>query len=524
MPHSVDQEPAAVASAPAPPSPSPDPGSEGEPTGLRQRIGLWLGPIALIALLVLPAPEGMSAEAWKTTAVGVLMAVWWVSEAIPIPATALVPLVLFAPLGIAPIGAAASPYANPIIFLFLGGFVIALAMERSNLHRRIALAVVRMMGVKPASLVLGFMVATAFLSMWVSNTATSVMMLPIALSVVHLVRPDAEYGEGKPVDFNFALNLMLGVAYAASIGGLATLIGTPPNALLAGFMLETYGVEIGFAQWMMVGVPLVVVSLPLCWLVLTRVVYPIQIREIPGGRQTIEREYRALGFISSAEKRVAAVFVATALLWVFRPVLEGAVPGLNDTGIAIAAAVALFLIPAGSGGALMDWPTAEKLPWGVLLLFGGGLALADAVQQTGLAEWIGTRVGSLGLPALAMVVVVTVVIIFLTELTSNTATAAAFLPLVASVAVGMGENPFLLAVPAALAASCAFMLPVATPPNAIVYGSGYVTVPQMAKAGLGLNLLFIGLIAVVTYTLVIFAFGVDAGVVPEWALTAGRAG
>lgn len=525
MPQSVQTKPAHSTTPPTvPPEDSP---SASSPSGLRQRIGLVLGPIALVALLLMPAPEGMSAEAWKTTAVGTLMAIWWVCESIPIPATALLPLILFAPLGILPMSGAASPYANPIIFLFLGGFVIALAMERWNLHRRIALAVVRVMGVKPHRLVLGFMVATAFLSMWVSNTATAVMMLPIALSVIQLVRPDADYGSGKPVDFNFAINLMLGVAYAASIGGLGTLIGTPPNALLAGFMLETYGIQIGFAQWMMIGVPLVVVTLPLSWIVLTKFVYPIQIREIPGGEQAIEREYLKLGPVAPAEKRVAIVFVVTALLWVFRPLLEQSViPGLDDTVIAIAAALTLFLIPAGSkaSGALIDWETAEKLPWGVLLLFGGGLALADAVQKTGLAKWIGTNVGALGWSTFAMVVVVAVIIVFLTELTSNTATAAAFLPLVASVAVGMGENPFLLAVPAALAASCAFMLPVATPPNAIVFGSGYITVPQMARAGLWLNILFIFAITALVYTLLIAAFGVELGVLPEWANIQSSAG
>ncbi len=524
MPYDLEHE--QVPSPPAPASRQPAPPDEPESAGLRQRIGLFLGPIAMLAILFLPAPEGMSEQAWTTAAVGVLMAAWWVSEAIPIAATALIPLVLFAPLGVLPVAETASSYANSIIFLFLGGFVVALAMERWNLHRRIALSVVRVVGVKPGRLVLGFMIATAFLSMWVSNTATAVMMLPIALSVVHLVRPEAEYGEGNPVDFNFAIALMLGVAYAASIGGLGTLIGTPPNALLAGFMLEAYGIEIGFAQWMLVGVPLVLVSLPLSWLVLTRFVYPIQIREIPGGRQTIEREYAALGSTSPAEKRVAAVFVATALLWVFRPVLQGFVPGLDDSGIAIGAALALFLIPAGRGGseALMDWPTAEKLPWGVLLLFGGGLALAGAVQESGLAEWIGVAVGGLGWSTLATMVVVTVVVVFLTELTSNTATAAAFLPLVASVAVGLGENPFLLVVPAALAASCAFMMPVATPPNAIVYGSGYVSVPQMARAGLWLNLIFTALITVLAYTLVVAAFGVEPGVLPDWAAAASGAG
>lgn len=485
---------------------------------VRQRAGLVLGVLIPASMLLLPAPPGMPDVAWRTAAVGALMAIWWVTEALPIPVTALVPLILFAPLGILPMTRAAAPYSNPIIFLFMGGFVIALAMERWNLHRRLALIVVRAMGVSPPALVLSFMVATAFLSMWVSNTATAVMMLPIGLSVIRLVRPGAEYGEGRPVDFNFAVALMLGIAYAASIGGLATLIGTPPNALLAGFMLEAYGVEIGFAQWMMVGLPLTVVTLPLGWILLTRVVYPIRIREIPGGREAIERAYRALGPVAWPEKAVAAVFGATALLWITRPLLDGVVPGLHDAGIAIGAALALFVIPAGRDqGFLMDWKTAETLPWGVLVLFGGGLSLAEGVQTSGLAEYIGGAVSGTALPALLMVVAITAVIIFLTELTSNTATAAAFLPLVAGIAIGLGQNPLLLAVPAALAASCAFMMPVATPPNAIVYGSGYVSIPQMVRAGWWLNLLFVLAITVITYTAVLGAFGVEPGQVPGWA-------
>jgi solute carrier family 13 (sodium-dependent dicarboxylate transporter), member 2/3/5 len=459
----------------------------------------------------------MSLPAWRTTAVAALMAVWWVTEAIPIPATALVPLVLFPVIGVRPIGEVAPAYANPVIFLFMGGFVLALAMERCDLHRRIALRVVRFVGMKPHLLILGFMVATAFLSMWVSNTATTVMMLPIALSVVHLVR-SREVREQTAAERNLGLGLMLGVAYASSIGGLATLIGTPPNALLAAFMLETYGVQIGFAEWMLVGVPLVLVTLPVSWFALARVIYPVDREEIGGSRQLVEEVYRSLGPISPAQVRVAMVFVLTALLWIVRPLLEGWVPGLSDTGIAIAAAVSLFMIPSGDGQRmLMDWRTAERLPWGVLLLFGGGLALAGAVQGSGLAEWIGNSVGGLGLPTVAMILVVTLVTIFLTELTSNTATAAAFLPLLAGVAVGIGENPLLLVVPAALAATCAFMLPVATPPNAIVYGSGYVTVPQMVRAGVWLNALFAVAITLLTYSLVIWVFGVEIGTLPEWA-------
>ena len=458
----------------------------------------------------------MTLPAWRTAAVGIFMACWWITEAVPIPATALTPLLLFPLLGILPIGETAEPYANPIIFLFLGGFVIALAMERHGLHRRIALRVVRAMGVHPPVLVFGFMCATAFLSMWVSNTATVVMMLPIGLSVVRLVKPEA--GD-EAMDFNFAISLMLGIAYAASIGGLATLIGTPPNALLAAFMRESYDVEVGFAQWMAVGLPLVVIALPLSWLVLTKVVFPIRITEIPGGTQAIRDAYDSLGPISRAERSVAVIFVVTAVLWITRPLLDARIPGLSDTSIAIAAALATFIVPVSlkEGEFLMDWQTAERLPWGVLLLFGGGLALAGAITATGLAEWIGAAMAGLqAWPLLLTVVLLTTVIIFLTELTSNTATAAAFLPLVASLAIGLGENPLLLLVPAALAASCAFMLPVATPPNAIVYGSGYVTIPQMARAGIWLNMLFIALITLIVYTLVLVAFGVELGTLPAW--------
>ena len=465
---------------------------------MRQRVGLVAAPAAFLLLLLLERPAGMTPEAWRAAAVGLLMATWWVTEAIAIPATALLPLVLLPLLGVASIGDAAAPYANPIVFLFLGGFVLAGAMQRWELHRRIALSVVHALGTRPSRVVLGFMVATGFLSMWVSNTATAVMMLPIGLSVIALVAPrDAA---GDPGQLNFGTSLMLGIAYAASIGGLATLIGTPPNALLAGYMHTTYGVEIGFALWMLLGLPLVVISLPATWLLLTRVIFPIRIREIPGGRAAMRERLDALGPFAGAERRVAAVFILTAAAWILRPLLEDVVPGLSDAGIAMGAAVVLFLVPSGArdhdgGAGLMDWETAERLPWGVLLLFGGGLSLAAAVTDTGLADWIGEALSGLeAWPMIGLVLVVTAVVVFLTELTSNTATAAALLPVLAPLAVSLGEDPLLLAVPAALAASCAFMMPVATPPNALVYGSGYVSIPQMARAGFWLNLLFIVLI------------------------------
>ena len=484
---------------------------------LRRRLGLAGGVVLCVALLLLPAPAGLDAAAWRTAAVGSLMAVWWITEALPIAATALVPLVLFPLLGIADIDGAATPYANPLIFLFMGGFIIAQAMQTWNLHRRIALGIVQGVGVNPSSIVVGFILASAFLSMWVSNTATALMMLPIGLSIIDLTH-DRLAERGEPMPPHFGVVLVLSIAYGCNVGGMGTLIGTPPNALLAGFFSESYGVEVGFAQWMMVGLPLVAVALPLVYTVLTRV-YPIELETLPGGADIIDEEQAKLGPISTAETRVAVVFGATALLWMTRPLLSDLVPGLSDAGIAIGAGLALFLIPAGTEDrALLTWPDAEALPWGVLLLFGGGLSLAAAISDTGLAEWLGRGVEGLGgWPILAVLVATVALIVALTEITSNTATTAAFLPILGAVAVGLGENPFLLTVPAALGASCAFMLPVATPPNAIVYGSDLLTIPTMSRVGVWLNLLFIVVVTALAYALLGVAFGVELGAVPSWA-------
>jgi solute carrier family 13 (sodium-dependent dicarboxylate transporter), member 2/3/5 len=485
--------------------------------GRRQRVGLALGPALLLLMVLTPPPAGMEVAAWRAAAVGALMAVWWVSEAIPIPATALLPLALFPILGVLDIEAAAAPYANSVIFLFLGGFLIAQAMQRWELHKRIALMVIVAVGTQPIRLIGGFMLASGFLSMWVSNTATAVMMLPIGLSVIALALPKRGDRQIDPSESNFAICLMLGIAYACSIGGLGTLIGTPPNALLAGYMQETYGIEVGFAQWMVLGVPMVALGLPLTWLILTKVAFPVRLKTIQGGGETIRLELRKLGTWTRGERRVGIVFVLAALAWIFRPLAQTWIPGLSDAGIAIAAALALFLLPVdwGRGIFVLEWEDAKTLPWDVLVLFGGGLSLAAAISQTGLADWIGAEMTSLqALPTIGIVIAVTLVVIFLTELTSNTATAAAFLPILGSLAVGIGQNPLLLAIPAALAASCAFMMPVATPPNAIVYGSSFVTIPQMARAGLYLNLLFTVLIAGVGYTLILVAFGAEATAVP----------
>lgn len=488
--------------------------------GVRQWVGLIGGPVLLVAMLLLPAPEGMTVAAWRAAAVGGLMAVWWVTEALPIPATALLPLVLFPVLDVRPIDEAAPPYANPLIFLFMGGFMLALAMERWGLHRRIALGIIRAIGTRPRSIIAGFMVASAFLSMWVSNTATAMMMLPIGLSVVGLVQGEEAPGRTSAPPGHFAVVLMLAIAYACSVGGMGTLVGTPTNAFLVGFLDETYDVEIAFANWLLLGVALLALALPVIFLVLTRLVYPIRLRELPGGADYIRSEWERLGPMSRGEGLIGVVFALVAVLWVTRPLLDDHLPGLSDPGIAMGGALLLFVLPVDvrRGVFVLDWAWAKRLPWGVLILFGGGLSLAAAISDTGLAAWIGGRMDLLASwPPLLIVVAVVAVIIFLTELTSNTATAAAFVPILASVAVGIGQNPLLLVVPATLAASCAFMLPVATPPNAIVYGSSFVTVPQMARAGIVLNTLFVGLVTLLAYLLLPLVLGVELGVVPAWA-------
>lgn len=470
-----------------------------------QKIGLIVGPVLCVAMLLADAPGGVTNAGWATAAMGVLMATWWATEAVPIAVTALLPLACFPLLGVASIQDTASPYANKVIYLFLGGFIVALAMQRWDLHRRIALSILQHVGGKGRSLVGGFMLVSALLSMWVLNTSTTMMLLPIALSIITVIHSSVRGLDDKArQDFQFAL--LLGIAYASSIGGMATLVGTVPNALLAAFMLESYGTEIDFARWMMVGLPLAIVMLPLAWLVLTRVAFKVEFTTSGEGRAELRRLRHDLGSITTPETRVAIIAVIMALTWLSRPLLTQlpALAALDDSSIAIAGAVALFLVPSGdqNDSRLMRWRNAERLPWGVLILLGGGLSLAAAVTQTGLAGWIGENLHALSkLPVAAIVIIVTSLIIFLTELTSNTATTATFLPVVGAVAIEAGVDPIVLVVPVTFAASCAFMLPVATPPNAIVFGSGLLTIPKMAKAGIALNLIGIILVSIVALTL-----------------------
>ena len=484
----------------------------------RRLAAIGLGLLLFALTIILPPPEDMPAIAWQVAGVAALMAVWWITEALPIPITALVPIVAFPLSGLASINEAAAPYASPLIFLFLGGFMLALALERWNLHRRIALTILKRFGARPSALIAGFLIATASLSMWVSNTATAMMMLPIGLSVIGLLHADGVAALPPDEDRNFAVALLLSIAYGASIGGLGTLIGTPPNALLAAYMAETYGISVGFGQWMLLGVPMVAALLPLAWLVLTKVAFPVGSAVITGAQQVISNELDELGRISRPEKRVACIFGAVATLWIARPAINTLVPALSlsDPIIALLGAFALFITPANlrESEYLLNWDWAKRLPWGVLILFGGGLSLASAISASGLAEWIieVMRSGA-GWPLFLIVLLVAFVVTFLTEITSNTATAAVFLPLAASFAVSVSASPFTLMVPVALAASCAFMMPVATPPNAIIFSSGAVTVPHMARAGLLLNLAAILLIMLAAYSLVPLVFGTDANFV-----------
>jgi sodium-dependent dicarboxylate transporter 2/3/5 len=471
-----------------------------------QIVGRILGPAIFLLMLVFGGgQEIMPPDAWRVAAVGLWMATWWATEAIPVPVTALIPLILFDPLGIFSISEAAAPYANPTIYLYLGGFIMALTLERWNLHRRIALAIVSKTGTDGRRLIGGFMFVCAILSMWMTNTSTTMMLLPIVLSVSVVIRDNVpDLSEKTRNDFQIAM--LLGLAYSASIGGLATLIGTPPNALLMGFMADNYGIEISFARWMLVGVPVSFVMLPIAWIALTRFLFPCDIPASSAVKNHLRELRNELGPMITAEKRVATVFACLIASWMFRQPVTGAlgITGVSDTGIVIAAAVLLFLLPSGDAKRprLMIWEDVIRLPWGVLVLFGGGLSLAAAVAQSGLALWLGEQLAPLSAWGTAVLVVAAVaLVIFLTELTSNLATTATLLPVMGAIAIQAGVPPIVLTVPITIAASCAFMLPVATPPNAIVFSTGAISIPQMVKAGVFLNLIGIVIVSIAALVL-----------------------
>jgi len=490
-------------------------------------IGLFCGPLAAL-ILFWWLPEQyindagqvveLTAAARTAAAVAIWMAVWWITEAIAVYATALLPLAVFPLTGAASIKTTAAAYGHELIYLFLGGFILALALERCGLHRRFALTVLKAVGTRPTRIIAAFMFIAAFLSMWVTNTATTIMLLPVALSIIKLI-DSAGADDDSASRRHFPVCLLLAIAYAATIGGIGTIIGTAPNVFLVSYIRTQMNYEISFALWMMFGVPLVIVFLPVVWWMLSRVIYRISNRPIAGVDALLNRLHGELGLLSRAEKLTFIIFLLTAGAWVTRPLLGkitiGDVTplgGLTDSGIAIIAALTLFVTPVhlSKREFLMDWSTAVKLPWGLLILFGGGLSLAATLDQSGFSAFLGSHAAILSaLPLLVIIAIVTGMMIFLTELTSNTATTATLIPVLYAVAVGLKIDPLLIIVPAGIAASCAFMLPVATPPNAIVFGSGHVSIPQMSRAGFWLNLIAILLIPLMAWAVIMPVLGVS---------------
>ncbi len=458
-----------------------------------QRIGLILGPVLAVLVAGVGPPPDFTVQAWNAVAVTALMGVWWCTEAVPLAITSLIPLAVFPLLGIAPIGEVAPSYVSPSFFLLFAGMLLALGMERWNLHYRLALSILTRAGQRPAGIIGGFMLASFLLSMWISNTAITLMMLPSAMSVAAVVAPDRK----DPDQRRFSVALVLGVAYATTIGGVATLVGTPPNLLLAGYLEQTQGIQLTFATWLTFGLPLSLFMLPLAWWALTKIALPFNLESLPEAMEHIRDELAKLGRFTVPEKRTMAVLATVACTWMCRP-LVNRLPGLealSDTGVAVIGAIVLFSIPSGDGSRLLNAKWAKKAPWDVMIMYGGALALAAAVARVGLAEPLGARLSfAAGWPSFALIVLVVGLVLALTELAQNSAAVAISLPIIAALAGQAGVDPRLLAIPGTMAASYAFMLPVSTPPNTIVYGTGMVTTAEMSRAGLLLNIA--GLVAI----------------------------
>ncbi len=472
-----------------------------------RRVGLVLGPVLAFGLQLLPTPAGLTPEGWWVVSIMAWMVVWWASEAVPVPLTGLLPLIMLPMTDAVSQRAAAAPYASPIIFLLLGGFIIARAIERWNLHRRIALNVVVRAGANPGMLIAGFMVAAAGLSMWISNTATILMLTPIAVTVARSI-----VGDGY--DHPFTIGLLLCLAYSASVGGLATPVGTPTNLIVIGFLQQAGEASIGFVDWMQLGLPVVLVMLPLIWWVIVRWTYRPGEVSVDAARVAVRHALTELGPMTGPERRVLAVFALVAGAWILRQPLSSlpGLGGLSDMIIAIAGVFIMMIVPAGPEGrgarTLLTWHDAEQIPWGMVLLFGGGLSLASALTATGLADWLGTQLqGVAALPLLLKMLVLAVLVIFATEMVSNVATASALMPIVLAIAASSSADAVLMAAPVAMAASCAFMLPIATGPNAVVFATGQIRLLQMAKAGLRLNLLAAPVIACVVFIVAPLVFG-----------------
>ena len=476
-----------------------------------KKIGLILGPALFLITLLWFHPEGLSKEANAILASTLWVAVWWITEAVPIAITSLLPVVLFPLTGGLELAETTASFGHRYIFLYIGGFILAIAIQRWNLHKRIALNIIQIIGTNVKSIILGFMIATAFLSMWISNTATSVMMLPIGMAIISQLRDNPDTIENENQTFGKAL--MLAIAYSASIGGMATLIGTPPNLILAGIVQETYGIEITFLKWFMFGLPVSLILLAICWKYLTEFAFSFKQKAFPGGKSEINKQLKSLGKMSYEEKMVLLIFIGTAFAWITRTfLLQKFIPNIDDTIIAVIAGIILFVLPASKEKSrkLINWKEAVKLPWGILLLFGGGLALAQGFKTSGLAEWIGGQMTLLEGASLFILLLFLITLVnFLTEITSNLATTAMILPILAPLSLVIDVHPFILMVGATVAASCAFMLPVATPPNAVVFGSGYLRIPDMVKSGIWMNLFSIFFLTLMVYFLLPLIWGID---------------
>ena len=468
-----------------------------------RKIGLYLGPILFILTRFFLELEGLSDQANAVLASTLWIAIWWITEAIPIAATSLLPIILFPLSGALPLADTTSSFGHRFVFLYLGGFILALAIQKWNLHKRIALNIIKVVGTNVQKIILGFMVATAFLSMWISNTATAVMLLPIGIAIIKQMKDLKNTSEDENLIFGKAL--MLSIAYSASIGGIATLIGTPPNLVFAGIIQETYNIEISFLKWFQFGLPISILLLAISWVYLTKVAFKFKQNEFNKGKEEINRQLEELGSISYEEKIVLSVFVLTGLAWILRTyLLNKFIPNLDDSIIALISGISLFLFQAnnqeGKKEKIMNWEDAVKLPWGILLLFGGGLAIAQGFQSSGLANWIAENLTQLNDFSLFIILLVLITAVnFLTEITSNLATTAMLLPILAPTAVTLGVHPYILMVGATLAASCAFMLPVATPPNAVVFGSNYLKISDMVRVGILMNIISIIIIFMMVY-------------------------
>jgi sodium-dependent dicarboxylate transporter 2/3/5 len=479
---------------------------------LVKRVGLLLGPIIFSLIYAIVPVEFISPNAYKVLALAGWVICWWVTEAVPFPITALLPLILFPLLGVMPINQSAAPYGNPIIFLFLGGFFLALALEKHRLHERIALNLIRVTGTSGNGIIMGFMMATGFISMWISNTATAMMMMPIALSVIKLVVPTNEIKEG-PIsgERNFALGLMLVVGYAATLGGLATIIGTPPNVVFVGLLDDFYGKKISFGQWMLIGVPAATILLISTYLIVTRILFPNKLTKIEGSDELIKSKLKELGSFRREEKLVLSIFLLTSFFWIFQQAINYFIGAelLNDTNIAMAGGLLMFIVPVKLKKLifLLEWKDTKNLAWGILILFGGGLCLAEGLNKTGIIQSVGGWIVSQTDYNIWFILILITITVALSEMMSNVALVNIFIPVIFGIAQGLKIDPILLALPVTLSASIGFMFPIATPPNAIVFSSGYIRMKDMMRAGILLNISSIFIIWILSFTLVRWIFG-----------------